>query len=154
MQSRSHPLDLRESLKHNGAAANKLARSHIPCRRALVKNTSGSVAGKSNLFITGTPNIHRVQVLNISPDFSSKDQIPTTSVASTRPIPKLQEIYRQNDVITDEQRLYDWFIELATPVLSQHTSPDSLQNNISNNTKQSVTNTGELTKKVKISTYK
>ncbi|XP_026729617.1 uncharacterized protein LOC113495199 isoform X3 [Trichoplusia ni] len=103
----------------------KLKPSQIPRRRCLKEGSRDSSESRrrchfcqnNKQFLPEGRNVQRIHML-INPDFCPPEEhTQPASVASTRPIPTLGQIYGRINMI-DSDRLNEWFMEINTPLSS------------------------------------
>ncbi|XP_073951854.1 uncharacterized protein [Choristoneura fumiferana] len=97
-----------------GCDGEKFKPSQIPLRRSYVKEAPVKPSVIPKKFMTKPPfktqarNVQRIQVLNTLQDFCTEKRPITTSLATSRPIPTLGQIYRRTE---DTNRVTDWLLE-------------------------------------------
>ncbi|KAI8428486.1 hypothetical protein MSG28_007284 [Choristoneura fumiferana] len=98
----------------NRCDGEKFKPSQIPLRRSYVKEAPVKPSVIPKKFMTKPPfktqarNVQRIQVLNTLQDFCTEKRPITTSLATSRPIPTLGQIYRRTE---DTNRVTDWLLE-------------------------------------------
>ncbi|RVE47069.1 hypothetical protein evm_008253 [Chilo suppressalis] len=109
-------------LRNEGA---RTKRSQIPRRKISANISKEDEKIPINYkYFTNESRIQRVYLPNLNPDFYQDERSAVTSLASTRPIPDLCQMYRQNSTV-NEDLYYDWYMELDVP---RHSGVDPLGN--------------------------